>query len=222
MGSPATSSRTIGPGKTNLFRTYAFFLQPTAAERRQTSGTRSIDPTWLINSPDPDAVALRSAQGNASIPWRLLYRVTYSERFLPPVSTGSIAMPQITPVMAVPVLDAASDFLFQPMTSDAPRPANNPANDIEANVVLASPTAVGPQRRDGPTTGPAPACRCSRTTCIPFDLLKTATTIVNWGDTNNAKLLGQLITSAARDEHGADVAERAAGIDARSRRWRTR
>ena len=31
---------------------------------------------------------------------------------------------------------------------------------------------------------------------IPFDLAKTAASIVNWGDTTNAKLLGQLVSSA--------------------------
>ena len=136
------------PGKTNLFRTYAFFLQPTQ-ENANDFWSTVIDPIWLANSPDPDAAAMRSAQGNASIPWRLFYRVTYSERFLPPISTGSTAIPQITPVMAVPVLNPATDFLFQAMTSTAPRPAHNPANDIEANIVLACADAVGPERRDG-------------------------------------------------------------------------
>lgn len=47
---------------------------------------------------------MRSAAANNSVPWRLLYRVTYSQRFLPPVSSAAIVVPQITPVMAVPVL----------------------------------------------------------------------------------------------------------------------
>lgn len=182
------------PGKTNLFRTYAFFLQPTQ-ENADDFWSTVIDPIWLANSPDPDAVALRQAQGNASIPWRLLYRVTYSERFLPPVSTGSVAIPQITPIMAVPVLNPAKDFLFQTMTSTAPRPANNPANDIEANIVLASPTQSGLSAGTIPTTGHGVGLPVQPNNVIPFDLLKTAATIVNWGDTNNAKLLTQLITS---------------------------
>jgi hypothetical protein len=60
------------PGKTNLFRTYAFFLQPTQ-ENANGFWNSVIDLTWLANSPDADAAALRSAQGNASIPWRLMY-----------------------------------------------------------------------------------------------------------------------------------------------------
>ena len=95
---------------------------------------------------------MRSAQGNASIPWRLLYRVTYSERFLPPISTEAVVIPQITPVMAVPVLNPASDFLFNKPTNSGP--AHNPGNDIEANVVLCAPTASGLSAGTVPTTGP--------------------------------------------------------------------
>jgi hypothetical protein len=182
------------PGKTNLFRTYAFFLQPTTQNADDFWNT-VIDTTWLNNSPDPDAEAMRSAQGNPSVPWRLFYRVTYSERFLPPVSVGSTAIPQITPIMAVPVLDPASNFIFTPMTSGTPRPASNPANDIQANVVLVTPTqsglSVGTTATVGPLTGqPVPA-----NNVIPFDFVKLTTPLVNWGDTNNAKVLGQLVTS---------------------------
>ena len=73
------------PGKTNLFRTYAFFLQPTQQNANDFWDT-SHRPVWLANSQDADAAAMRSAIGNNSIPWRLFYRVTYSERFLPPMS----------------------------------------------------------------------------------------------------------------------------------------
>jgi hypothetical protein len=183
------------PGKTNYFRTYVFFLQPAQENADDFWGT-VIDPIWLKNSPDPDAAALLAAQkANASIPWRLFYRVTYSERFLPPVSTGSVAIPQITPIMAVPVLNPATDFVFQPMTSTAPRPAHNPANDIEANIVLVSPTQSGLSAGTIPTSGPGVGLPIQPNNVIPFDLLKTAATIVNWGDTNNAKLLAQLIAS---------------------------
>src|ERR1700722_19491249 len=182
------------PVKTSLFRTYVFFLQP-VQQNADDFWSTVVDPIWLANSLDPDAVALRSAQGNASIPWRLFYRVTYSERFLPPISTGSTAIPQITPVMAVPVLNLASDFLFQTMASTGPRPAHNPANDIEANIVLASPTQSGLSAGTIPTTGPGVGLPVRPNNVIPFDLVKTAATPVNWGDANNAKLLTQLLTS---------------------------
>ena len=134
------------PGKTNLFRTYAFFLQPTQQNADDFWST-VIDPVWLANSPDADAAAMRSAQGNASIPWRLLYRVTYSERYLPPISTEALVVPQITPVMAVPVSNPASDFLFQKIGT-LPRPAHNPVNDIEANVVSGGSHRFRRQRRN--------------------------------------------------------------------------
>jgi hypothetical protein len=182
------------PGKTSQFRAYVFFLQPTEQNAEEFWST-VIDPIWLANSQDADAITMRSAQGNSSIPWRLLYRVTYSERFLPPVSTGSTAIPQITPVMAVPALDKAADFLYQDMASTAARPAHNPANDIEANVVLAAPTQSGLSAGTVPTSGPGAGLPVQPNNVIPFDVAKTAATIVNWGDTNNAKLLTQLITS---------------------------
>jgi hypothetical protein len=183
------------PGKTSLFRTYAFFLQPTQQNADDFWST-VIDPVWLKNSSDPDAAAMRSAQSNNSIPWRLLYRVTYSERFLPPVSTEAVAVPQITPVMAVPVLNPASDFLFQKIGT-LPRPAHNPLNDIEANIVLAAPTASGISAGAIPTTGPNAGVPVAPNNVIPFDLIKPPTTLlVNWGDSNNSKLLAQLITSA--------------------------
>ena len=55
--------------------------------------------------------------------------------------------------MAVPVTNPASDFLFQAISA-LPRPAHNPLNDIEANVVLAAPTLSGISAGTIPTTGP--------------------------------------------------------------------
>ena len=173
------------PGKTKLFRTYAFFLQP-SDQNAQDFWDTVIDPVWLANSPDTAAAAMRSAKGNVSVPWRLLYRVTYSERFLPPISNAAAVVPQITPVMAVPVKESAADFLFQKIGT-LPRPAFNPANDIEANIVLAAPTSTGVTAGSIPTKGP--------NNVIPFDLVKVASSVVNWGDSANGKIIAQLITS---------------------------
>ena len=181
------------PGKTSTFRTYAFYLQP-KQQNWDDFWSTVVDQNWLNNSPDADADAMRSAAKNPSIPWRLLYRVTYSQRFLPPITAASAAVPQITPVMAVPVLEAASDFLFQNIAV-LPHPALNPANDIEANVVLAQPTASGLSAGSTPTSGPSAGTTILSNNVIPFDLVKTAATIVNWGDTTNAKLLTGLLTS---------------------------
>lgn len=182
------------PGKTKLFRTYAFFLQPTK-ENADNFWNTVVDPVWLANSTEADADAIRSAQAHSSVPWRLLYRVTYSERFLPPVSNVSMTVPQITPLMAVPVLNPASDFLFR-RVGTLPRPALNPNNDIEANIVLAAPTASGLSAGTVPQTGPSVGLAILPNNVIPFDLVKNAATIANWGDSANAKLLTQLITSA--------------------------
>jgi hypothetical protein len=181
------------PGKTKLFRTYAFFLQP-KQENADDFWSTVIDQTWLTNSTEADADAMRSAFGNQSLPWRLLYRVTYSERFLPPVSTAAVVVPQITPVMAVPVLNPASDFLFKNITQ-LPRPAHNPNNDIEANIVLAAPTASGISAGTVPTTGPHVGTPVLPNNVIPFDVAKGVSSIVNWDDSVNVKLLTQLITS---------------------------
>ena len=129
------------PGKTSLFRTYAFYLQP-SEQNADNFWSTVIDRTWLANSKDADAAAMRSAQGNVSLPWRLMYRVTYSQRFLPPISTASLATPQILPVFAAPVLNPVTDFLFQPAGGNTVS-VLNPHNDIEANIVLVAPTASG-------------------------------------------------------------------------------
>ena len=118
-----------------------------------------------------------------------MYRVTYSERFLAPISAVSVVVPQITPVMAVPVLNPPSDFLFTNI-GIAPRPAHNPANDIESNIVLAAPTSSGLSAGTGSATAPVLA-----NNVIPFDIVKNAASVVSWGDTANAKLLTQLVTS---------------------------
>ena len=109
------------PGKkTKQFRAYAFYLQPKPQNADDFWNT-VVDLKWLNNSNDPDAIALQSAQkANTSIPWRMFYRVTYSERFLPPVSSAATIVPQITPVFAVPVLNPATDFLFQAPASNEP------------------------------------------------------------------------------------------------------
>ena len=183
------------PGKTNLFRTYLFFRQ--AAGQNDTDFWNTvIDPVWLSNSPDADAATMRGVAPGSSIPWRLMYRVTYSERFLPPISNEAVIVPQITPLMAVPVTNPVTDFIFQNMSLSQPRSAHNPANDIEANVVLAAPTASGLSAGTTPTTGPSAGIPIVPNNVIPFDLVKSTNPVVDWGDTANSKLLTQLITSA--------------------------
>jgi hypothetical protein len=183
------------PGKTSQFRSFAYFLQPSAQNGFDFWST-VVDQKWLANSPDADAVALRPAKGSTSMPWRVLYRVTDSERYLPPVSSGVAATPQITPLMAVPVLEPASNFLFARSGSGSSGSSNNPLNDIESNVVLVAPTATGQSAGTTQTAGPNRGLPIPPNNVIPFDLIKTAASIVSWGDSNNDKILGALITSA--------------------------
>jgi hypothetical protein len=182
------------PGKVKQFRTYAFFLQP-REDNADTFWDEVIDPVWLANSNEADARAMRDAANNKSIPWRILYRVTYCERFLPPVSTDAVVVPQITPVMAVPVLDAAADFLYKSITAPGPRPANNPLNDIEANIVLVAPTQSGASAGSTPVAGQNLGAPAVPNNVIPFDLMQSMSSLVNWGDSVNSQLLSQLTTS---------------------------
>ena len=88
----------------------------------------------------------------------------------------------------------ASDFLFQNIGA-LPRPAHNPVNDIEANVVLAAPTASGISAGTVPTTGPNVGMPVLPNNVIPFDLVKATVPIVNWGDSTQRQAADQLLTS---------------------------
>ena len=183
------------PGKTSQFRAFVYYLQPSPQNGIDFWET-VVDQTWLANSTDADAVALRPANGVPSVPWRVFYRVTDSERYLPPLSSGVAATPQITPLMAVPVLEPATQFLFAQVNAETSGSATNPLNDIEANVVLVAPTSTGQSAGTTQATGPNTGLPIPPNNVIPFDLVKTAASIVSWGDSSNNKLLGALITSA--------------------------
>jgi hypothetical protein len=185
------------PGKTKGFRSYAFYMQPRGKNADDFWNT-VVDSNWLNNSGDPDALALLSAKkANQSVPWRMFYRVTYSERFLPPISTTATVVPQITPVFAVPVLNPVSDFLFQPPGSSVTS-LHNPHNDVEANVVLVAPTASGLRIGTVPSSGAGQGIPVLPNNVIPFDIAKNPPSLINWGDTVNTKLLGALTLSITR------------------------
>ena len=61
--------------------------------------------------------------------------------------------------------------------------------------MLAAPTLSGISARTVPTTGPNVGQPVVPNNVIPSDLVKSTVPIVNWGDSNNAKLLTQLLTS---------------------------
>lgn len=63
----------------------------------------------------------------------MFYRVADSERFPSPISDAATIVPQITPIFAVPVLNRASDFRFQPPGSNTNFPLN-PHNDYDISL----------------------------------------------------------------------------------------
>ncbi|WP_448216944.1 LamG-like jellyroll fold domain-containing protein [Endozoicomonas sp. 2B-B] len=87
------SAPILRPGKVDAYRGYTFFLQP-REESFERLRNQVIDPTWLLQNGSPSAVALRQvlkpgvqlADNEKQKPWRLLHRVTYVSRILPPSS----------------------------------------------------------------------------------------------------------------------------------------
>jgi hypothetical protein len=186
------------PGKTKLFRNYTYFLQPDQQNADDFWNT-VVDPVWLANSSDSDAAALRTAQASGSIPWRLLHRITYSERFLPPASTDAVNTPSISPIMAVPVSNSAADFLYNSVASGTSSSGLNTNNDTEANVVLVAATASGMSAGTVPTTNLGSSVIAGQAilpnNVIPFELATNTTAAISWGDSTNRFYLGQLMKS---------------------------
>ena len=185
------------PGKTSLFRSYAFFQQP-SQDNSDNFWNTVVDPLWMQNSTETGAQALyaivQAGTQSSSIPWRLSYRVTYSERFLPPITSGIAATPEISPIVAVPVKNPVTDFIYQPPNIQ-PRPALNPGNDIAANVVLVAPTATGQFIGTIATSGTSIGNPIQPNNMIPFDIVQNAYSIVSWGDRSNKSLIGTLLKS---------------------------
>ncbi|MCL6269399.1 LamG domain-containing protein [Sansalvadorimonas sp. 2012CJ34-2] len=83
----------LRPGKVDAYRGYTFFLQP-SEDSFEHLRNQVIDPAWLLQNGSPSAVALRNvlkpgvqlADNEKQKPWRLLHRVTYVSRILPPSS----------------------------------------------------------------------------------------------------------------------------------------
>ena len=183
------------PGKVKQFRTYAFFLQPTQ-ENADNFWNEVVDPVWLANSEKPTRgrCARRSStprsHGACSIASPTV------ERFLPPVSTDAIVVPQITPGDGGARTRPGVGLRVQGRSPRRDRvPRSNPGNDIEANVVLAAPTSSGASAGTIAASGPNTGLPVLPNNVIPFDLVKGVASIVSWGDSANVKLLTQLTTS---------------------------
>ncbi len=73
------------PGRVDAYRFMSFYLEP-ESDHFDTFFNRVVDPIWLAQSDDPNAVALREAQQRENNCWRIMHRVTYVSRVLPPLS----------------------------------------------------------------------------------------------------------------------------------------
>ncbi|MEB3355708.1 MAG: hypothetical protein VKK04_03115, partial [Synechococcales bacterium] len=88
------------PGKVDAYRFMSFYLQPDV-QHFDDFVDKVIDPVWLNQSNNPNAIALRQAiqaqqtasDRDKSLPWRVLHRVTFISRVLPDVDS-----PQATPM----------------------------------------------------------------------------------------------------------------------------
>lgn len=78
------------PYKVDAYRFMSFYLEP-ASDHYNEFFNRVVDPIWLEQSDDPSAVALRSARDDGREPpcWRVMHRVTYVSRILPPLDPSA-------------------------------------------------------------------------------------------------------------------------------------
>ncbi|MFJ6659545.1 LamG-like jellyroll fold domain-containing protein [Streptomyces sp. NPDC091377] len=80
----------LAPGKVDAYRFMTFYLGQDSTHFDDFYN-KVADPVWLANSADAGAVALRQARQSDHQPpcWRVLHRVTYISRILPPVPPPS-------------------------------------------------------------------------------------------------------------------------------------
>ncbi len=80
------SNPVLCPGKVDAYRFMTFFLQEDNENYNQLFN-KVIDPMWLNNSNDKNAIALRGAYDPANTPpcWRVMHRVTFVSRILPEI-----------------------------------------------------------------------------------------------------------------------------------------
>lgn len=86
---PGNSRPKKVPGKVDAYRFMSFYLEPESDNHEQFY-SRVVDPSWL-ESDDPAATALRGARQPGKKPpcWRVLHRVTYVSRVLPPLDNSA-------------------------------------------------------------------------------------------------------------------------------------
>ncbi|MFJ8313473.1 MULTISPECIES: hypothetical protein [unclassified Streptomyces] len=80
------------PGKADAYRFLSFYLGEDT-EHFDTFFHKVVDPAWLDGAHDPNAAALRQARQSDRKPpcWRVMHRVTFVSRLLPPVAAPDAA-----------------------------------------------------------------------------------------------------------------------------------
>ncbi|MEU5053691.1 LamG-like jellyroll fold domain-containing protein [Streptomyces sp. NPDC021096] len=80
------------PGKVDAYRFLSFYLGEDT-EHFDTFFHKVVDPAWLEGGTDPNAAALRQARQSDRKPpcWRVMHRVTFVSRLLPPVAAADAA-----------------------------------------------------------------------------------------------------------------------------------
>jgi hypothetical protein len=75
------------PGKVDAYRFMTFYLEPTTENFEDFFG-KVVDPIWLEQSNEPNAIALRQANQGDKKPscWRVFHRVTFVSRILPEIA----------------------------------------------------------------------------------------------------------------------------------------
>ncbi|TDC59715.1 hypothetical protein E1258_17000 [Micromonospora sp. KC207] len=108
------------PGKVDAYRFVTFYLDATSDNFEDLYRT-VVDPIWLEQSADRNAVALRQARQAQKKPpcWRIMHRVTYISRVLEPIPTGTT--PPLEKVMQAQHIDSNYELIRQlePYVRDA-------------------------------------------------------------------------------------------------------
>ena len=78
------------PGKVDAYRFMTFYLEP-SKENFEDFFNKVVDPIWLAQSSEPNAVALRQANQSDKKPkcWRVMHRVTFVSRVLAEVDADN-------------------------------------------------------------------------------------------------------------------------------------
>jgi len=123
----------LAPGKVNGYRFMSFYLQP--SEENFAALTTAIDPVWLAQSQDANAIALNQASMNENGCWRVLYRTTYVNRI--PAKFQPVNAETRAPEIKAPANEANNTWIIQLVSKIAG------ANPTPAEIGAAITTVMG-------------------------------------------------------------------------------